>query len=153
MSISQLEVVCLDERRERKSSLIACQLEGELKQVRTELGSALREDGQGNEQARLQPYGGCWREAKKQQKLGILQQSADSECQNEVARLTTRLNHLERELQEKEEKVKELGEALLVLDQDHDGLRTECDQKDEKIAQLTKVVEERVSGVLEFRDV
>lgn len=127
------------------------QLEEELKRVRTELGSAQDERRRSRERAsRLQGMVDAGEKMKKQQQMGILQHSADSEAARmEVARLTTRLNHLERELEEKEEKVKELGEALLVLDQDHDGLRTECDQKDEKIAQLTKVVEERVSEMLE----
>ena len=115
--------------------------------MRTELGSAQDERRRSRERAsRLQGMVDAGEKMKKQQQIGILQHSSDSEsARMEVARLTTRLNHLEREVEEKEEKVKELGEALLVLDQDHDGLRAECDQKDEKIAQLTKVVEERVS--------
>ena len=51
---------------------------------------------------------------------------------------------LERELTEREERVREMREALSSLDQEHDALRSETDSKDETIQQLQQQLQEKV---------
>lgn len=59
---------------------------------------------------------------------------------------------LEREVGEREERLRELRETLSSLDQEHDVLRRETDKKDETIQQLQQQLTEKVrnSGSKKF---
>ena len=56
---------------------------------------------------------------------------------------------LEREVGEREERVRELRETLSSLDQEHDALRREADGKDETIQQLQEQLAQKVRVVTE----
>ena len=57
---------------------------------------------------------------------------------------------LERELVAREERVREMGEALSSLDREHDTLRSEVDCKDEAIQQLQQQLAEKVGGGMQL---
>ena len=63
---------------------------------------------------------------------------------SESARLAARTRHLEQEVSRRDDRIGELSHALTMLDQDHDALRTECDERDERIVQLQQQLKEKV---------
>lgn len=84
--------------------------------------------------------------SKREQQKVIIDRSSVSESNRaEITRLTSQLHRSERTLAEKEQKMKDLGEALSVLDEQHDELRVECDQRDEKIVKLEELLKSKVS--------
>ena len=62
----------------------------------------------------------------------------------ESARLAARAKHLEQEVSRRDDRIGELSHALTMLDQDHDSLRAECDERDERIVQLQQQLKEKV---------
>ena len=66
----------------------------------------------------------------------------------DVARLQSRISHLENELSQKNEKEQELTHTLTMLDKEHDSLRNERDQQDEKLSQLVKGLEDKVCEIV-----
>ena len=62
----------------------------------------------------------------------------------ESARLAARARHLEQEISRRDARISELSHALTMLDQDHDALRAECDERDERIVQMQQQLKEKV---------
>ena len=61
-----------------------------------------------------------------------------------VTRLEARVAQLESALNQKEEKERDLTHTLTVLDREHDTMRDERDQQDEKLCQMEKDLTDKV---------
>ena len=73
-----------------------------------------------------------------------MQESRSELVKSESARLAARTSHLEQEVSQRDNRIGELSHALTMLDQDHDALRAECDERDERIVQLQQQLKEKV---------